>query len=102
MKTDDAVAALSALAHPARLEIVRFLVGRGTGGAAAGDIAQHLDAGASAVSFHLSTLANAGLVDSARQARNLIYSARYENLGALIGYLLNDCCAGDPRISGCC
>ena len=102
MKIDDAVIALSALAHKARLEIIRMLVQRGGAGASAGDIADHLGAAPSAVSFHLSGLTDAGLIKAHRQSRHQIYKVQYDALGALMGYIVKDCCASDVRVTKCC
>jgi hypothetical protein len=44
----------------------------------------------------------AGLVGSRRVARNVIYVLRPEVLGRMLGYLLQDCCAGHPEIAACC
>ena len=101
MKEAEAIDALSALAQETRLGIVRYLVGRGEGGAAAGEIGQAVDAGSSRASFHLSALENAGIVRSERQSRHIIYRARFDRIGELISFLLNDCCDGHPDIDGC-
>lgn len=102
MKETEAIDALSALSQETRLRIVRYLVGCGDDGAAAGDIAENVDAGASRASFHLSVLEQAGMVTSERQSRKIIYKADVENIGSLISFLLNDCCANHPDIRACC
>jgi ArsR family transcriptional regulator, arsenate/arsenite/antimonite-responsive transcriptional repressor len=33
-----------------------------------------------------------------RQGRSLIYSARYDTMNALIGYLTENCCVGSPEL----
>ena len=62
METQNAVGALSALAHPGRLEVFRLLVQAGTGGMAAGDIARATGSLANTLSTNLNILAGAGLV----------------------------------------
>ena len=102
MKQAEAIGALSALAQETRLGIVRYLVGRGEEGASAGEIARAVEAGSSRASFHLSALENAGVVRSERRSRHIVYRARFDRIGELISFLLNDCCDGHPDIVGCC
>ena len=56
----------------------------------------------SRMSFHLSALENAGLISSTRQSRHIIYVANFENLGGLVSFLLEDCCANHPEVRQCC
>ncbi|HEX3920598.1 MAG TPA: helix-turn-helix domain-containing protein, partial [Caulobacteraceae bacterium] len=53
MESPSAVAALSALAHPGRLEVFRLLVRAGPDGKAAGDIARATDTLANTLSANL-------------------------------------------------
>jgi ArsR family transcriptional regulator, arsenate/arsenite/antimonite-responsive transcriptional repressor len=94
MKTESTVRALAALAQEHRLEAFRYLVQQGAGGSAAGAIADHLGIPASSLSFHLAQLERAGLVLRVRKSRWLIYSADFDAMGALVGYLMENCCAG--------
>lgn len=96
MKAPDAVSLLSALAHEARLSIFRLLVSRGA--LPAGDIAQVLDMPPSTLSFHLKDLRMAGLVESRRNGRQVIYTANFQALTALVSFLAEDCCAGRPEL----
>jgi len=96
--TDFAVTALSALAHPGRLEVFRLLVRAGPEGMAAGDIARATGSLANTLSANLNLLAGAGLVSSHRQGRSIIYAAGYERMGELLAYLMEDCCGGKPEI----
>lgn len=99
---EQALAALSALANDARLDLVRLLVARGAEGMAAGEIGRALGLAASRLSFHLAALEQAGLVRSRKQARNVIYSVDATGLGATIAFLLNDCCMDHPDVVACC
>ncbi len=101
MDQTQALKALSAMAHDTRLEIVRLLVPRRADGMSAGKIAKLLGVSASALSFHLTALEQAGLVTSQRQSRQVIYRANHACLGDVIGYLLNDCCGADPDVRSC-
>lgn len=94
----NAVTALSALAHQARLSVFRMLVKAGHEGIPAGEIARRLDVPPNTLSANLTILANAGLIDSRREGRSVIYVAKYENMTALLEYLLEDCCGGSPEI----
>ena len=102
MKESLALDALAALAHETRLKIVRLLVKAGQEGLAAGEIAARVGASSSRLSFHISALEQAGLVSSERQSRRIIYRARYDQLGQVIAYLMNDCCAAHPAVCACC
>jgi DNA-binding transcriptional ArsR family regulator len=94
MKAATAVDALGALAQEHRLALFRLLVQTGDQGLAAGSIADALGIPNSSLSFHLAQLRNAGLVLQERQHRSLIYRANYPAMNALVGYLMENCCAG--------
>jgi protein-tyrosine-phosphatase len=53
---------------------------------------------ASTASFHLSALEKAGLVESARQGRQVIYFVRLRLLRELLGFLTEACCGGQPEL----
>lgn len=90
------VRALGALASEHRLAAFRLLVTAGPGGLAAGSIASELGVSASALSFHLSALAGAGLVTQLRRGRSIIYRADFAAMQGLVGYLTDNCCGGVP------
>ena len=94
MRANNAVEALAALAQEHRLALFRLLVQAGDKGIAAGAIADALGVPNSSLSFHLAQLRNAGLILQERQHRSLIYRANYPAMNALVGYLLENCCAG--------
>lgn len=93
MEKSDVIAALAALAQETRLDIYRYLVAAGPGGAAAGSIGTALGIPAPTLSFHLKELRNAGLVTQRRVGRSLEYSACFASMIDLIGYLTRNCCA---------
>jgi ArsR family transcriptional regulator, arsenate/arsenite/antimonite-responsive transcriptional repressor len=97
-KIVQAVEALSALAHEGRLSIYRLLVRAGRQGLAAGEIARKQDMLPNTLSANLTVLANAGLVQSRRDGRSVIYSADYARMTSLLGFLIEDCCYGDASI----
>jgi DNA-binding transcriptional ArsR family regulator len=100
MQLPTAVEALSALAHASRLAVFRLLVRTGADGMAAGDIAREVGALPNTLSTHLTILGHAGLVRSRRDGRSIIYSADYDGMRDLLGFLVADCCAGRPEICG--
>lgn len=102
MEQSKVLSALAALAHSARLDLVRLLMARGDEGMAAGEIARALGLSASGLSFHLSALEQAGLIHSRRVARNVIYAVDRAGIGRTIGYLLNHCCNNHPEVRACC
>jgi DNA-binding transcriptional ArsR family regulator len=100
MDSNNATAALAALAQGTRLETFRLLIRAGADGLPAGIIARELDIPANTLSAHLSVLAHAGLVTSRREGRSIIYTADFGGMRELINYLLEDCCQGHPDICG--
>jgi DNA-binding transcriptional ArsR family regulator len=94
MESNTAVAALAALAQESRLQLYRLLVRAGPEGMAASEIAEVLAIPANTLSFHLKTLSQAALVNSRQQSRFVYYSANYEQMSALLGFLTENCCGG--------
>ena len=97
MEKTAIIAALAALAQDTRLDIFRMLVEAGTGGLAAGRIGDRLGLPSATLSFHLSQLKHAGLVTCQRDGRSLIYSARFDAMRDLVGYLTENCCGQGPE-----
>ncbi|MBW8816443.1 MAG: helix-turn-helix transcriptional regulator [Caulobacterales bacterium] len=98
MEMPNAVAALSALAHPGRLEVFRLLVRAGAEGVAAGEIARATGSLPNTLSTNLGILAAAGLVAARREGRSIIYTAGYDRMRELLAFLVEDCCGGRPEI----
>jgi DNA-binding transcriptional ArsR family regulator len=95
---DWAVDALGALAHETRLAVFRMLVKAGPDGLIAGAIAERASVPPSTMSHHLATLERAGLVSSTRTSRLIHYRADYTAMRRLLGFLMQDCCQGDPQM----
>jgi ArsR family transcriptional regulator, arsenate/arsenite/antimonite-responsive transcriptional repressor len=89
-----AISALGSLAQEHRLAIFRLLVQAGKAGKPAGAIAEALGVPNSSLSFHLAHLHRAGLIRQERRSRSLIYSADYGAMNTLVGFLMENCCAG--------
>ena len=96
MEQIEVVADLAALAQDNRLDVYRLLVQAGPAGLSAGAIADKLDLAPNTLTFHFDRLRIAGLVDVRRDGRSMIYSARFDTMNTLIGYLTDNCCGGDP------
>ena len=88
------VDALAALAHETRLKVFRLLVEAGPPGLAAGAIGEALDLPPATLSFHLAHLARTGLARGRQEGRFVIYSADFQNMNQLVGYLTENCCGG--------
>lgn len=95
MKLDQAVKALGALAQPTRLAIYRMLVEAGKDGMAAGQVAEKLGAPPASLSFHFKSLNHAGLVESRQDGRFIYYTANFDVMNGLVGYLTENCCGGN-------
>lgn len=95
MEIKTAVMALAALAQESRLAMFRLLVQAGSVGMAAGALGEKLGIPPATLSFHLKELARAGLVSGRTEGRYVIYTANYPAMDELIGYLTENCCAGD-------
>lgn len=98
MELSDAIGKLSALAHPGRLAAFRLLVQAGPSGLAAGAIARALDMPPSTLTANMNLLSQAGLAQSRRDGRSILYSAQFAAMTALLGYLMEDCCGGATEI----
>ena len=98
MNQRRALASFAALSQETRLRIVRVLVVAGPEGMPAGAIGDALDATSSRLSFHLTHLEHAGLVQSRREGRSIRYTATFEALSGLIAFLMQDCCQGRPEV----
>lgn len=97
MKSTEAVEALAALAQESRLAIFRQLVQDAPDGALPSELAPTLGIAPALLSFHLKALLHAGLVSSEHHGRSIRYRASMDRAQALVGYLLEHCCAGDPQ-----
>ena len=102
MTEAEATDAFAALSNPLRLQLIKHLVEAGATGLTAGAAAKSIGASPSGASFHLAALSEAELIVAERQSRQILYRARFDRLGALIGYLLHDCCRNDQAVRSCC
>ena len=100
MDTRQAVASLAALAQDSRLRVYRLLVEAGPTGLAVGEIGASLKVAPATLSFHLKELSHAGLVKARQEGRFIYYSANYDRMNRLLGYLTENCCARDGVACG--
>ena len=106
MTDEQVIKALAALAHPVRLKVFRALVVSGRSGLTPGVMQEGLGIPATTLSFHLKELSTAGLVTTEKASRHLVYRAAYGQMNGLLGYLTENCCAGEacavsPRAVAC-
>ena len=96
MEDKYVIKALAALAQPNRLQIFRSLVVKGGEGLTPALMAEQMGMPANTLSFHLKELMNADLISQERSGRNLIYRAQYDRMNAVLAYLSQNCCQGEP------
>lgn len=104
MEIKTATEKLAALANESRLAIFRLLVEAGPPGLSAGELCRALDLPGATASFHFSHLARAGLIESRREGRSIVYSAAFPAMDELIAFLTRNCCQGAaclPLTSAC-
>ena len=94
METGNVVLQLAALAQETRLKAWRLLIAAGPEGLTVGAIGEALGVPPATLSFHLKTLANAGLVVTRQEGRFIHCSADFAAMHGLLGYLSENCCGG--------
>lgn len=100
MDSSKAVRLLAALAQETRLATFRLLVQAGDAGLTVGQIAERLGVPSPTLSFHLKELVQAGLVRTQQQSRFVFCTAEFGQMNALLAYLTENCCAGEPCGAG--
>ena len=93
MNMETAAKQLEALGNPTRLALYRVLVRAGDSGLSVGQVQERLGIAGSTLSHHLHRLILTGLVRQERQQTTLICRAQYPAMNALIGFLVDECCA---------
>lgn len=96
------------LSQETRLRAFRLLVTAGASGLPAGIVSERLGIPHNTLSFHLSHLANAGIISSRKEGRSVIYSPNFEVTRDLIRFIVKDCCHEEyasirqDKIKDCC
>jgi ArsR family transcriptional regulator, arsenate/arsenite/antimonite-responsive transcriptional repressor len=98
MTKQQALVALSALAHETRLEAFKLLIKAAPVGIPAGELADELGVLQNTMSTHLGILERAGLIHRDREGRAIRCSADVTGMQHLLTYLLQDCCQGDEAV----
>ncbi|MDT8326126.1 MAG: metalloregulator ArsR/SmtB family transcription factor [Roseovarius sp.] len=98
MDNKTALAAFAALSQPTRLEVFRRLMRAGPKGMLAGEIATALETRQNTMSANLAVLSQAGLIRNERQGRAIRYFADLDGIRGLVGFLVEDCCGGNPAL----
>ncbi len=96
MESIAVVKALAALAQSSRLEVFRSLVVAGDTGLTPSALSDSLGVAANTLSFHLKELLHADLISQERVGRNLVYRAQFDRMNAVLVYLTQNCCQGQP------
>jgi len=92
VKLADAAAALESLGNEKRLSVYRALVRAGRPGLPVGKLQEKLGVPASTLSHHLSHLVARGLVSQEREGRVLRCRANFQQMEALVGFIVKECC----------
>ncbi len=92
MKLEKIAAQLKILGNPTRLRVFRFLVRVGTKGAPVGRVQRELSLPGSTLTNHIQRLVNVGLARQERKGVELICTANFTAMRALISYLEDECC----------
>jgi len=71
------------------------------GPASHGQLLTKFDLSGSTLSFHLKELTHAGLARSRQEGRYVYYSANFQRMKSLLGYLSENCCARDGAGADC-
>ncbi|MCR9257611.1 MAG: helix-turn-helix domain-containing protein [Alphaproteobacteria bacterium] len=99
MNTSPSIDALTALGHPGRLAVFRLLARRAPDGVRPSELAEALSLKANTLSVYVTTLTRAGLLRSWRDGQSVFYGIDFDRVGALVDFLVNDCCRGRPELT---
>lgn len=95
---ERAASTFAALGSEQRLSVLRSLVRAGENGLSIGTLGERSGVTGSTLTHHMKILTQAGLVQQAKQGRQIIcIAAAYDELHALSDFLLQECCADSPH-----
>lgn len=100
MESTQALDVFSALSQSTRLDTFRLLMECEPEGLPAGEIARRLEVPQNTMSTHLAILVRAGLIESERHSRSIVYRAVVERVREIASFLVQDCCGGRPELCG--
>lgn len=98
VQKETATSVFESLSSPVRLDVFRLLVRQGPEGMVAGEISAALDVPPTNLSFHLKGMTHASLLTVEQEGRYQRYRANLALMVDLIGYLTEECCAGNPQL----
>lgn len=98
MESSRAIEVFAALSQPTRLDTFRLLMEHEPEGLPAGEIARHLEVPQNTMSSHLAILTRAGLIQSERHSRSIVYRAVVDRVREITSFLVRDCCGGRPEL----
>lgn len=93
MDTKKVVKSLLSLANESRLLVFKKIVENKDEGICPCNISDFLGIARNTLSFHLKNLENAGLIESSRNGKYLMYRPNMTEFEEIIEYLIKDCCA---------
>ena len=94
----SALSSFAALGQETRLDVLKLLIKAGEQGLSAGEIGEQLGIKQNTMSANLGVLARTNLVSNKREGRSIRYYANFAGIRELIGFLMEDCCGGNPEI----
>jgi ArsR family transcriptional regulator len=95
--TDEAAAAIAALAHHVRLDVWRLLLQHGSLGLSADTIAARLAIAPSSLSFHLLQMTRGRVLTQRRFSRQVIYAINGDVVASLFSFLTGENIHWRPR-----
>jgi ArsR family transcriptional regulator, arsenate/arsenite/antimonite-responsive transcriptional repressor len=98
MESTQAIDVFAALSQSTRLDTFRLLMEHEPEGLPAGEIARRLEVPQNTMSSHLAILSRAGLIDSERHSRSIVYRAVVERVREIASFLVQDCCGGRSEL----
>lgn len=98
MNIEEAEKILQSIGNITRIKIFKILVKYNKVGICSTEIAKQLDIPQNTISFHLTNMKNADLVESKKEGKNIIYKVKNETFNKLQEYLFKDCCSIENKI----
>lgn len=98
MESSHALDVFAALSQATRLDTFRLLMEHEPEGLPAGEIARRLEVPQNTMSTHLAILSRAGLIESERHSRSIVYRAVVDRVREIASFLVQDCCGGRAEL----
>jgi ArsR family transcriptional regulator len=85
---------LAALGNVTRLRLFRLLIRAGRDGLNMGEMQRLMEIPGSTLNHHVNALVQAGLVEQEKRGREVICTAAFAAMDALVNFLTENCCQG--------